>query len=505
MNGIKFLISRSSRRMYNTSLKPNNHVYQVVATVRPCFTCIGRDYSSNRSTRCNNVDVIPRRLSTLHLEGTSSILGTTHLLNHRLYSSSTSGRGEDVTVSSSSGGSQVSDSSGIIGTDLLQKVKEAWHSSVNVASQTGEKAKEAFGEVTPHVEQLLDTHPYLRDVIVPVGGTIMGTIVAWAILPRIFRRFHKYSSEGPGTFLPVGSLWGAVPYEKSFWGALEVPVRYLITFMAFSQIGVMVAPTTIASQFIAPAWRGAVILSFVWFLHRWKTNVITRALVVKSVQGVDRDKLLTLDKISSVGLFVLGGMALAEACGVAVQSILTVGGIGGVATAFAARDILGNVLSGLSVQLSQPFSIGDTIKAGSVEGQVIEMGLTTTSLLSAEKFPVVVPNSLFSSQAIVNKSRAGWRAMVSKIPVQIDDFDKIPQISEEINNMMKSNANVFLEREQPYCYLSRVERSFTELSLGCNLKQMSKDKLFSAEQDILLQSVGIIKKHGATLASTWGT
>lgn len=76
------------------------------------------------------------------------------------------------------------------------------------------------------------------------------------------------------------------------------------------------------------------------------------------------------------------------------------------------------------------------------------------------------------SQAIVNKSRAKWRAMVSKIPVQIDDFDKIPQISEEIKNMMIANANVFLEEEQPYCYLSRVERSFAELSLGCNLKQM---------------------------------
>ncbi|GKE19275.1 hypothetical protein Tco_1426852, partial [Tanacetum coccineum] len=31
----------------------------------------------------------------------------------------------------------------------------------------------------------------------------------------------------------------------------------------------------------------------------------------------------------------------------------------------------------------------------------------------------------------------------------------------------------------------------------------SKDKLYAAEQDVLLQSVGIIKKHGATLASTW--
>lgn len=33
-----------------------------------------------------------------------------------------------------------------------------------------------------------------------------------------------------------------------------------------------------------------------------------------------------------------------------------------------------------------------------MEGQVVEMGLTTTRLLSAEKFPVIVPNSLFSSQ-----------------------------------------------------------------------------------------------------------
>lgn len=46
--------------------------------------------------------------------------------------------------------------------------------------------------------------------------------------------------------------------------------------------------------------------------------------------GLDRDRLVTLDKLSSVGLLILGMMALAEACGIAVQSILTVGGIGGI-------------------------------------------------------------------------------------------------------------------------------------------------------------------------------
>ena len=57
--------------------------------------------------------------------------------------------------------------------------------------------------------------------------------------------------------------------------------------------------------------------------------MFSRALAASGVLGLDREKLLALDNISSVGLFVIGIMALAEVCGVAVQSILTVGGIGG--------------------------------------------------------------------------------------------------------------------------------------------------------------------------------
>jgi small-conductance mechanosensitive channel len=34
----------------------------------------------------------------------------------------------------------------------------------------------------------------------------------------------------------------------------------------------------------------------------------------------------------------------------------------GVATAFAARDVMGNVLNGFSLQFSQPFSVGEYIK-----------------------------------------------------------------------------------------------------------------------------------------------
>ncbi|KAJ6344105.1 hypothetical protein OIU76_005771 [Salix suchowensis] len=349
--------------------------------------------------------------------------------------------------------------SGGIGNDWTDKVKEAWQSAVDAVTYSEQKAKEISAEMTPYAQQLLDSHPYLKNVVVPIGWTLTGTVVAWVVMPRLLRRFHKYSLQTPAALLSGGTSGEQISYEKSIWGALEDPIRYAITFMAFSQ------------SYIAQTWSGAVILSFVWFLHRWKTNVFNHVIASATV---DRERLLTLDKVSSVGLFVIGLMALAEACGVAVQSILTVGGIGGVATAFAAKDVLGNVLSGLSMQFSKPFSLGDTIKAGAVEGQVVEMGLTTTSLLNAEKFPILVPNSLFSSQAIVNKSRAQWRAMVSKIPVTVDDVEKIPQISNAIKSMLKSNPNIYLGKEAPYCYLSRIESSFAELTLGCNLKTNGK-------------------------------
>lgn len=495
--------------MYFT--KYADHTY-----VRPSFAYINQNnyHTTAQSmgvdspfvTQCYkriHVDAFSPTVSNLRFRSSTPVALMSPMLNCRSYSSFFGGkgnesRGSEVPSASGVGKPDVSDSGGV-GSDLLDKVKDASQAYLNSIAYAEQKVKEAFEVLTHDVQRLLHSHPYLNDVIIPVGCTLTGTILAWLVMPRILRKFHKYALEGPGALLSFGEQ---VPYEKSFWSALEDPVRYLITFMAFSQIGMMVAPTTIASQYIAPAWRGAVILSFVWFVHRWKTNVFARALVYQSLAGLDREKLLALDKVSSVGLFVIGLMALAEACGVAVQSILTVGGIGGVATAFASKDILGNVLSGLSMQFSKPFSLGDTIKAGSVEGQVVEMGLTTTSLLNAEKFPVIVPNSLFSSQVIVNKSRAQWRAIVNKIPLQIDDLDKITRISDDIRSMLETNPKIFLGKEAPYCFLSNIESSYAELTLGCNLKHMNKGEFYSTQQDILLQSVQIIKQHGGTLGST---
>ncbi|CAN1316015.1 Mechanosensitive ion channel protein 1, mitochondrial [Linum perenne] len=425
-------------------------------------------FNSDSYSDSKSFTSISPALPGFYTRRTTSFSSISPLLIQRSYFSTSGGKSDKPSSQVSAGpGTDVGDGSRWI-------LKDVWHSATNAFNYTTEKAKETSDALTPHVQHVLDSYPYLKTVVVPVSYILVGTVFAWVVIPKLLRTFQRFSMQSPGGVLYTSIVGEVVPYDKSVWGALEDPVRYLITFMAFSQICSKVAPTTLAEQYIGQVWKGAITISVVWFLYRLKANIISRAMASHDLEVADREKWLTFDKIFSTGLFVIGLTACAEAFGVAVQSILTVGGIGGVATAFAARDVLGNVLSGLSIQASKPFSLGDTIKAGSIEGEVIEMGLTTTMLRNSEKFPVIVPNSLFSSQVIVNKSRARFRAMVKHIPVVVDDVHNIGKISTEIESMLKSNPKVFSleEKEKPYCFLSRIESSFAELTLGCNLNHM---------------------------------
>lgn len=118
-------------------------------------------------------------------------------------------------------------------TDALNNLYQSAKDSTVIAEQ---KAKEVFDSVTPYIKDLYDSQPYMQQVIVPIGGTMFGTLIAWMILPRILRKFHKYTTQNPLALLSGSPTKEQVPYEKSVWGAVEDPARYLVTFMAFSQL-----------------------------------------------------------------------------------------------------------------------------------------------------------------------------------------------------------------------------------------------------------------------------
>lgn len=87
-----------------------------------------------------------------------------------------------------------------------------------------------------HAQELLSNHQALQKVVVPLGGTLIGTTMAWFVMPIVLRKLHRYASEGPFMKLWGDSKKKDVSYQTSLWSALEDPTKYIITFMAFSQM-----------------------------------------------------------------------------------------------------------------------------------------------------------------------------------------------------------------------------------------------------------------------------
>ncbi|CAI9279533.1 unnamed protein product [Lactuca saligna] len=123
-------------------------------------------------------------------------------------------------------------------------------------------------------------------------------------------------------------------------------------------------------------------------------------------------------------------------------------------------------------------------------------------IMNESRQSTIVPYSMLCGEVFVHKPMPPWHAMVSKIYVEKDELEKVHKITDEIPNMMRSNPNVYLEEQQPYCEVSLG--NYFELTIGCYLKQASEEELYLAKQDILLQLAQLIKKHGCKVGGHRG-
>jgi small-conductance mechanosensitive channel/CRP-like cAMP-binding protein len=86
------------------------------------------------------------------------------------------------------------------------------------------------------------------------------------------------------------------------------------------------------------------------------------------------------------------------------EKFLTTSAVGAVVVGFALQDTLGNMFSGLAIQVEKPFRVGHWISAGEWEGTVTEVTWRATKLRTRHGNLVVVPNTEISKQAITNYS-----------------------------------------------------------------------------------------------------
>ncbi|MBA3271014.1 MAG: mechanosensitive ion channel [Acidobacteria bacterium] len=102
--------------------------------------------------------------------------------------------------------------------------------------------------------------------------------------------------------------------------------------------------------------------------------------------------------VTLIGLFTVVATVLMK------EQLLTTSAVGAVVVGFALQDTLGNLFSGLAIQIEKPFRVGHWIAVGDREGQVQEITWRATKLLTKAGQFLVVPNGIISKEAILNYS-----------------------------------------------------------------------------------------------------
>jgi small-conductance mechanosensitive channel/CRP-like cAMP-binding protein len=105
--------------------------------------------------------------------------------------------------------------------------------------------------------------------------------------------------------------------------------------------------------------------------------------------------------------------------GVDLSSALTALGVTSLVISFALQDTLGGIASGFTLLSDQPFSAGDWIRSGDIEGRVIDVNWRSTRIENRDGDLVVIPNGQLAKATIVNFDQP-TRLHRVMVPVQIE-------------------------------------------------------------------------------------
>jgi len=141
----------------------------------------------------------------------------------------------------------------------------------------------------------------------------------------------------------------------------------------------------------------------------WVTSRVTRWLVDKVLanRGFDVGMREALGAIVRYGAVTLGTLVILQSAGINLTSLNVLVGAIGVGLGFGLQNIMSNFFSGLIILFERPIKIGDRIEIAGAVGEVREIAARATTLVTDDSVAIVVPNSQFISERVMNWSRPG--------------------------------------------------------------------------------------------------
>jgi small-conductance mechanosensitive channel len=315
--------------------------------------------------------------------------------------------------------------------------------------------------------------PWIVSVLIATAATIITKVILKIIAAR-FRALGKY--------------------DKSAWhGAVIDIFEGLRAWVVFVIVFSVSARPLNAIPFIQRLLAIVLVIATAYQIAIWGLSFIKYLRVYFLKNRIEQEPSsaaalgLLYTTIQVLFLATIALIALSN-LGVDVTALIAGLGVGGIAVALAAQNVLGDLLASLSIVLDKPFVIGDFIVAGTEKGTVELMGIKTTRLRSLSGEELVLSNKDLLESRIQNFKRM-WRRRVVQLfgVVYSTPVDVLAKIPDWVKELVEKEQMLTFDR----CHLMRYGTSSLDYELVFFVDDPDYNKYMDVQQRVLL---GILQK-----------
>lgn len=287
------------------------------------------------------------------------------------------------------------------------------------------------------IDSLLARVPYLPESPAQRAAVIFGLAIVVAFVARIaFRKLvHRFTRS---TDTDVDDRIADILKGPVFWsfvlGGAWLAAAPVDLHPTFARV-----VSGIISTFVIVMWGVALLRS---------SKVVLDALS----RNVDRVRWVqpkTVPLLDMVAKFLVAGAAVYLVCvawDIPLTSWLASAGIIGIAVGFAAKDTLANLFSGVFILADAPYKVGDfVILDGELRGEVQEIGIRSTRILTRDDIEVTVPNAVIANARIVNETGGPWDKMRVRVQVSAAYGSDVDQVRDVLLGCTEGCANLASE------------------------------------------------------------
>lgn len=181
-------------------------------------------------------------------------------------------------------------------------------------------------------------------------------------------------------------------------------------------------------------------------------SVVIQNLITSSVRKQENGE----TKVKQIGglmiiinmvVWILGLVFLIDNLGYNVTTILTGVGIGGIAIALAAQNIVGDLFNYFVIFFDKPFEVGDAINVDDKNGSIEYIGLKTTRLRSLTGEQIIISNSDLTKSRVHNFKRQETRRIAFNINVRYqNDLEKLKKVPAIVKGIIEAAGPTRFDR-----------------------------------------------------------